>query len=485
MSQSTMTIDDRMRLFTEYLEWKGLEKKSYQYEGVRWILENELNPDPVQGVRGGLIADEMGLGKTIMMIGTMFSNYQKQTLIVVPPILLDQWYIQIYKTTGHKPLVYHGIGKKAMENDLKKALVVITTYGAVTMTRLQLKNKHKTPLHKIHWPRIIFDEAHHLRNSATTRHASVLQLKSSIRWLVTGTPVQNSRKDFYNLCTIIGLPPMYYTDLYNMNEIKQEFILKRTKEDVHINMTSVIEGRHKLAWLNKEEKNLSEAVHSLLQFSHVPTSKSNTFTDTLKRNCVNPLNMMLHARQSCILPKLMRNKFNSMLDIDFNAYKEAFDHSSKIQGVVNKILEGKDNGCGKIIFCHFREEIDEVVARLRIGGMNRVATIDGRTRSSARSNILSGHYDALVLQIQTGCEGLNLQENYSEIYFISPHWNPAVEDQAIARCHRIGQKKQVVVQRFEMCNFVNEVEEMDTMTVENYIENMQSNKRIISSTCVS
>ena len=54
------------------------------------------------------------------------------------------------------------------------------------------------------------------------------------------------------------------------------------------------------------------------------------------------------------------------------------------------------------------------------------------------------------MQIQTGCEGLNLQDNFSEIYFTSPHWNPCVEDQAIARCHRIGQKKTVYVFKFEM-----------------------------------
>jgi SNF2 family DNA or RNA helicase len=78
----------------------------------------------------------------------------------------------------------------------------------------------------------------------------------------------------------------------------------------------------------------------------------------------------------------------------------------------------------------------------------------------------------LILQIQTGCEGLNLQENYSEIYFVSPHWNPAVEEQAIARCHRIGQKKEVFVYRFEMGNFVE-----DLRTIENYVDNVQIRKK--------
>ena len=89
----------------------------------------------------------------------------------------------------------------------------------------------------------------------------------------------------------------------------------------------------------------------------------------------------------------------------------------------------------------------------------------------------------LILQIQTGCEGLNLQENYSEIYFVSPHWNPAVEEQAIARCHRIGQKKEVVVNRFEMSGFVGQ--KLETKTVDNYVGSVQDCKRKIVSEIIA
>jgi hypothetical protein len=97
--------------------------------------------------------------------------------------------------------------------------------------------------------------------------------------------------------------------------------------------------------------------------------------------------------------------------------------------------------------------------------------------------VLNDKNEAIILQIQTGCEGLNLQENYSEIYFISPHWNPAVEDQAIARCHRIGQTKDVYVERFEMCKFApneDEAEFVDTRTVDNYVGAVQEGKRVIA-----
>jgi hypothetical protein len=119
--------------------------------------------------------------------------------------------------------------------------------------------------------------------------------------------------------------------------------------------------------------------------------------------------------------------------------------------------------------------------------MTNVVKIDGRTSNGKRTEILTGKNDALILQIQTGCEGLNLQENYSEIYFISPHWNPAIEDQAIARCHRIGQKKPVYVERFEMSPFTPDTAEqtMLPITVDNYVSTVQDVKRVISQQYIS
>ena len=475
---NTLTLDERMRLFVQLLDTTGLDHKDYQYEGVQWCLNNELRDNPPCNVRGGFVADEMGLGKTIMMIGTFHANPLPNTLIVLPPVLIDQWALQIFRTLGVQPLVYHGKNKKITTlQQLTDAPIVITTYGAVTLTKKQLKEKLVIPLHEVRWSRIVFDEAHHLRNDKTSTATSAKLLNSDIRWLVSGTPVQNSKKDFYALCSSLKLPASYYTDTDNLKTLGKNFILKRTKKQVGIIISDLTLNSNSVQWTNAKEMQLSEEIHSALSFSRVSPEKVGKFVYQLPGDKGRVLMLMLKAKQSCIMPSMMKHTLNSE---DQSEYKEAFDHTSKLDSIISTIVERKDNGCGKLIFCNYRKEIDEVADRLVKQGL-KVAKFDGRTPFSKRQEILTQQNDALILQIQTGCEGLNLQQNYSEIYFVSPHWNPAVEDQAIARCHRIGQVKPVFVHRFEMSRFDKDENQLiDTMTIDSYTSLKQDVKRDVA-----
>ena len=476
----------QMEMFRSYLDRSHMEHKQYQYDGVKWALENELRDNSPCSVRGGFIADEMGLGKTIMMIGLMYCNFVKRTLIVVPPILVEQWYLQIYRTTGHKALVYYGIKKKTIDLDaILKAPIVITTYGAIwkkTETGPEGKGLELSLLHKVAWSRIIFDEAHHLRNSGTSRYISARLLMAKSRWLVSGTPVQNKKRDFYSLCSILRMPSKYYSNPANLPDIARRFILKRTKKQVGICIADICKERTIVKWANEKEMRLAEELHACLPFSGVGAGaggRGGLLSDALGNNM---LQIIMRARQSCIYPKLMMG-FLQKICYNDNGVDEAFESSSssssKLTAVVKTILARKDNGNGKLVFCHFREEIDEIARRLKAGGMVNVATFDGRSKQ--RGFIFKEKHDVLILQIQTGCEGLNLQDNYNEVYFVSPHWNPAIEDQAIARCHRIGQAKTVYVQRFEMAAFQGEDEDRTPINVEKYIGNVQKQKRELAS----
>jgi SNF2 family DNA or RNA helicase len=158
----------------------------------------------------------------------------------------------------------------------------------------------------------------------------------------------------------------------------------------------------------------------------------------------------LRARQSCILPALIAPSVEGLCQ---DQYAKGTTYSSKLDGVINQIIERKDNGNGKIIFCNFKKEIDFVAEKLKRGGLQKVVIYDGRSANKKKRDSISEAADAIILQIQTGCEGLNLQKNFSEIYFVSPHWNPSIEDQAVARCHRIGQEKPTNVFKFVMNSF--------------------------------
>jgi SNF2 family DNA or RNA helicase len=488
--QNVMKMDAR---FSTLLKTAGFGFKKYQYDGVKWCVQNEKKninfnnviSTNVRGpyVRGGLIADEMGLGKTLLMIGTMFTNFLPKTIIIVPPILIEQWANEIYKCSGHKPLVYYGKNKKSIgikELNSKSVCIVLTTYNTLLPSKRFTHLMRENDLFSIKWDRVVFDEAHHLRNPKTVCFNCCKKIVAPIRWLISGTPIQNKRTDFYSLCNMIGFDKSFYKskDVSTLNYIKTHHILRRTKAEVGIELPPVIKTNIVVPWTNVGEKLLSQEIHSLISNqSGVSFDKGKDVASSIVGNnrATIVLLAMLRARQSCVLPSLMKKSIDSCILADKTGmYLNAVLSSSKLDAVVKLILDRKDNGKGKIVFCHYIDEIDTIASRLRDGGVSKVVTYDGKK--------VFLKADVIILQIQTGCEGLNLQEFFSEIYFVSPHWNPAVEDQAIARCHRIGQKVDVNVFKFEMDGFDKDLMlDFAPLTLDKYVNRIQDVKRDIAS----
>lgn len=493
-----MNSDDLSRL-SVLLSRGNLMSRSHQHEGIRWCLEKERKGvlldygNGMKWLRGGVIADEMGLGKTFQMLSTMICNFVPHSLVVVPLILLDQWVSVFKRLTGHSPFVYHGAVRKISLETLKSKPIVITTYGMISKT--------DGILHKVKWNRIVYDEAHHLRNSKTSICKGAHSLKSSIKWLITGTPIQNKVSDFYTLCDILGLPIEYYKRKRNIPGLVKSFILRRTKKEVGIDLPKLNIYNRLVCWKSDEERKLAHDLHSLVRLKPIEeedtcslsqtdsecSESSDDFTlaptalDTVFEGAM-PLVLFLKTRQVCIFPKLLSATFkgaNSGFETassDWSDYQTAMTQSSKLDTVIATILSRRDNDKKKLIFCHFKKEIDELVRRLTRLGFN-LAVVDGRVSKSLRDNILTNkNLDILILQVQTACEGLNLQQ-FSEVYFVSPHWNPAIEDQAIARCHRMGQENTVDIFKFQMGDIENPETETIIPTIEHYVSGVQKKKR--------
>jgi len=527
--------------FEEFLKATGLACHPYQVEGVKWMLKNEVEGNLIcdkYNIRGGMLCDEMGLGKTIQMLGVIMENFNIKTLIVLPLALLNQWAQIIKKKVGHTSLIYHGAAKKKITlAQLNEAPIVLTTYGEISI--YENKKKESSLLHQVNWYRLVFDEAHHLRNKSTGVHNGALNLKTTIRWLMTGTPIQNSKQDFYSLCSVLGVPSVYYAKKENLVSFVKAFILRRTKESIGLKIPEVITQYINTEWTNSSEMKCAVNIHKKagLMPASMPNPTENSISDVL--NLQYTIQSFMLAKQACIYPPLMKSRIAPFVKkikkctecpvclehlehlddaskknddsensprrlklcdhvfhkkcieawlattnatcplcrtpvtskeevvstLEVADMAEAMTCASKIDAVINMLMARQSNGNAKIVFCHYAGEIDVINERLTAVGMN-VVIIDGRFTQKERHRILmmtanyhetSNHETSkdasnaviILIQIQTGCEGLNLQW-CNEIYFVSPHWNPSVEDQAVARCHRMGQEKPVFVFKFVM-----------------------------------
>jgi SNF2 family DNA or RNA helicase len=524
--------------FDEYIQKSGLEPKSYQRDGVEFCLRRESAASAATGITGGIIADEMGLGKTMMMMGLILANLAafKRTLIVVPVALVAQWVAQIKRTiidTGVKSdlvvFVFHGATAKRRvvleqpskqngggdecpvwchrppKNARGRAIdIVITTYGCVAMEEPAAPTVASTTKPKkaaaasaatvpvvlslltFRANRVIFDEAHHLRNKASRVFKGAMRVvgvagathRPSV-WCVTGTPIQNKISDLKSLCYVLGFRMCDVMSEEKRKQIRNEYVLRRTKvsvgmvaaaptaaaeEDVTCapRLQSLEHYKSNVPWSSENELDLSREIHR---------SARNT-TDRAER-----LKLYTRMRQMCVWPSLLRRAAegdtadtadtadDARHGLSLDEYRVAVSKQSKMDRVVATMAAeaaaGAAAGVGRksIVFCHYRREMTQLRDMLlrSVVGDSEVAIIDGTVSAKERARILTTEPTVLILQIRTCSEGLNLQ-SYSDVYFVSPHWNPCVEDQAIARCYRMGQTSQVRVFRFYMSDFAGEVD---------------------------
>ena len=192
--------------------------KNFQLEGLNWMIRQEKS-----GYKGGLLGDEMGMGKTIQAVSLIMSDYPQKdpTLVVVPPVALMQWSSEIKEYTDGKlnVLVYHGQNSKVKGmsvKELKKFDVIMISYNSLeSLHRKETKGwsrgnnliKEASPIHAIHFHRLILDEAHSIKSRTTGVAKACFALDGKYKWCLSGTPVQNRIGEFFSLLRFLEVRP--------------------------------------------------------------------------------------------------------------------------------------------------------------------------------------------------------------------------------------------------------------------------------------
>ena len=403
------------------------ELYQHQKKGVSWLLSME-NLD--RGPKGGFLCDEMGLGKSVQIISVILGNVKKNTLIVVPKSIVTQWKNEIYKfAPSLSVFIYDGSDRTQDPDDLLKSDVVIAPYSLLTEKAMMLQ--------RIRWGRIVLDEGHEIRNPSSSKFKAACKLHAELRWILSGTPVFNSMKDFVTLCTFIGVNRKLVQGM--TTKVKNLYLLRRTKEDNP--MLEIPECKFENVELEMypEERELYKCA-----FIESQETIKDIFRSAINVNMYNMeiFECLLRARQSMIYPQMYINGIAKKRD-EIPEFWEG--RSKKMETLFKLISEHPDEKT--LVFCQFKQEMDYIRENLTCP----VFRIDGSVSKEDREKQLKLFNEApqnsvFLIQVKAGGQGLNIQ-CASRIYFTAPCWNPATELQAIGRAHRSGQKRNVYVKK--------------------------------------
>lgn len=408
--------------FSTQAKFHGRLLPPYQTQGKKWLSHKEkCNP------AGGILCDEMGLGKTAQILSVICdSKIGTKTLVVVPKSVICQWVDETKKFTTLRSYIFD----KKTKFDIENYDVIITTYNSLHSPECKLFSHT--------WNRLVLDEGHIIRNPATVayRHLQKYLHCDGPKWILTGTPVFNSTSDMIALLQFVGLEKTYVKN--NLVVCQREFVLRRTRADI-----SKISERLSLPECEVTNIDIYPYDSEIETYRQVFEAQASNieFSDKKHQNMA-VLEGILRTRQAAIHPRVVNR--NLSLDDPLHA-------SAKLNTLTSLIINQPSDE-KTIVFCHFKTEMQLVKEHLLSTGKftsENVICMSGDLNSDLRAEffeIFRTTGKVLVIQIQIGGVGLNLQEA-TRIYMVSPSWNPATELQAIGRAHRTGQTKKVYVKR--------------------------------------
>jgi SNF2 family DNA or RNA helicase len=416
------------------------ELRPYQHQGLNWL----------QFLRrhhlGGILADDMGLGKTLQTLAHILAEKEAgklidPVLIVCPVSVLGNWRREAQRfAPSLRVQVVHGLDRHVIDTDAKDLDIVVAPYSLLQRDRERwLKRK---------WSVLVLDEAQHIKNASTQAAKVVQDIKAAQRLCLTGTPLENHLGELWSLFHFVmpgflgsasqfksnfRTPIEMRADLEQLDRLRRRitpFILRRTKAAVAIELPPKVETIQPIALSGKQAD-----LYETIRLSTEQSVRDALAEKGLARSQIQVLDALLKLRQVCCDPRLVPSQRG-----------KSIAESAKLERLMDLLPELIEEGRKVLLFSQFTSMlslIEEALAKQ--GGIRWVKlTGESKNREAIIEQFTSGEVPLFLISLKAGGTGLNLQAADTVIHY-DPWWNPAVENQATDRAHRIGQTQQVMV----------------------------------------
>ena len=433
--------------------------RDYQHYGLNWL--QFLRTSRFNGV----LADDMGLGKTVQTLTHLLyekeqGRLQNATLIVAPTSLVGNWQAEALRFTPElKVLVYHG--SERHQDNFDEYDLVISTYGLIH------RDKEKFIDYDFYY--LILDEAQFIKNARTKTTQIIQQLKASHRLCLTGTPLENHLGELWSLFHFLmpGLlgdakqfrqwfrtPIEKYSDLDRREILAKRvkpFMLRRTKNQVASELPPKTEMTRTIE-ITGVQRDLYEAIRMSME----KKVRDAIAKQGLGKSHILLLDALLKLRQVCCDPRLLSLPEAAM----------AHGASAKLEALMELLDNLVEEGRRVLVFSQFTSMLKLIEEQL-LAKNYKFLKLTGQTqnRQELVDQFQQGSTPIFLISLKAGGTGLNLTRADTVIHY-DPWWNPAVEDQATDRTHRIGQENPVFVYKL-----------ITLGTVEEAILGMQERKR--------
>ena len=443
--------------------------RNYQVEGFNWLcFLDEFG-------WGGILADDMGLGKTVQVITFILHRLEqkakKPILVVVPTSLIFNWRNEIEKFAPDiNYCLHYGIDRTEDIKALKSHQLIITSYG--------LMNNDLALLKKITFDYVILDESQAIKNANTSRFKSAVSLKTSNRLAMTGTPIENNTFELFAqmhftnpgfLGSAQDFKQTYSSpiDKYGNEQVAAElqkltnpFILRRTKELVARELPPKTEDVI-YCEMDAPQKKVYEAYRNQMRLQVLDKIEE----DGVGQSKLVVLQALTKLRQICDSPALLSGD------------QEAYAGGSAKLAVLLEHIREKTSGHKILVFSQFVKMLQLIKDQLEENEIP-YEYLDGSATSKQREASVENFQRnkdirVFLISLKAGGTGLNLTAA-DYVYVVDPWWNPAVENQAIDRCYRIGQEKHVIAYRM-ICKD----------TIEDKIQTYKARKQKVADSIIS